>query len=153
MNWDAIGASAELFAAFGVIVSLVYLGFQLRDNSNQVRASTITALSSEARAHFVQYMTTERAIFLKEQKGESLTGDEKLVARMWFVSWCVCHQTMYLQQKAGIISESDNRTFHFLMLNMLVSSDGNESHNWNEVKTMFNRDYVNYIDELIEQHS
>ena len=36
MNWEAIGASAELLGAFGVIFSLIYVG-------NQVRASNLAS--------------------------------------------------------------------------------------------------------------
>ncbi len=30
MNWEAVGAIAEIIATFGVIISLVYLGLQIR---------------------------------------------------------------------------------------------------------------------------
>ncbi len=33
MNWDAIGAIAELLGAVGVIASLVYLATQIRQNA------------------------------------------------------------------------------------------------------------------------
>ncbi len=40
MNWDAIGAIAELLGAIGVIASLVYLAVQIRHGQRAVRAST-----------------------------------------------------------------------------------------------------------------
>ena len=43
MNWDAIGAIAELLGAVGVIASLVYLAGQIRQNSRLVRSSTTSA--------------------------------------------------------------------------------------------------------------
>ena len=36
MNWDAIGAIAELVGAVGVVASLGYLGIQLRQNSRTI---------------------------------------------------------------------------------------------------------------------
>lgn len=36
MNWDAIGAIAELVGAIGVVASLAYLGTQLRQNSRTI---------------------------------------------------------------------------------------------------------------------
>ena len=39
MNWDAIGAIAELLGAVGVIASLVYLATQMRQNTRAMRAS------------------------------------------------------------------------------------------------------------------
>ena len=37
MNWDAIGAIAELLGAVGVIASLVYLATQIRQSRQQMR--------------------------------------------------------------------------------------------------------------------
>ena len=36
MNWDAVGAIAELAGAMGVILSLVYLAVQIRQNTGQM---------------------------------------------------------------------------------------------------------------------
>jgi len=39
MNWDAIGSIAELLGAAGVIVSLIYLSYQIKTNTKTIRAS------------------------------------------------------------------------------------------------------------------
>jgi hypothetical protein len=46
MNWDAIGAIGEVVGAVGVIVSLLYLALQIRQNSNVVRSATRQAIST-----------------------------------------------------------------------------------------------------------
>ena len=43
MNWDAIGAIAELISAFGVIATLVYLSLQIRNNTLASKASAVHA--------------------------------------------------------------------------------------------------------------
>jgi hypothetical protein len=40
MNWDAVGAIAEVVGAAGVLITLVYLAVQIRHNSASVDAST-----------------------------------------------------------------------------------------------------------------
>jgi hypothetical protein len=40
MNWDAIGAIAELLGAVGVIASLVYLATQIRQSREQMGENT-----------------------------------------------------------------------------------------------------------------
>lgn len=40
MNWDAIGAVAELLGALGVIGSLIYLATQIRQNTESVRMTS-----------------------------------------------------------------------------------------------------------------
>jgi hypothetical protein len=37
MNWEAIGAIAEMAGAIAVVVSLIYVAIQIRDNSNTNR--------------------------------------------------------------------------------------------------------------------
>ena len=48
MNWEAVGASAELLAAIGVIVSLLHLAAQIRQNTASVRASTYQDFTRES---------------------------------------------------------------------------------------------------------
>jgi hypothetical protein len=41
MNWDAIQAVAELSAAVGVLLSLLYVGLQIRQNTAALHATTV----------------------------------------------------------------------------------------------------------------
>jgi len=43
VNWEAVGAVAELLGALGVIVTLVYLGLQIRQNTVSTRTSSYQA--------------------------------------------------------------------------------------------------------------
>lgn len=45
MNWEAIGAAAELLGAIGVIATLVYLARQINQNTSTVRASAASSLT------------------------------------------------------------------------------------------------------------
>lgn len=58
MNWDAIGAIGEIAGAIGVIVTLIYLAIQLRQNT---KASQITAVqnSMENSARFSELISTD----------------------------------------------------------------------------------------------
>jgi len=48
MNWDAIGAIAEGLGAAGVVVSLVYLATQIRQNTAAIRAGTAQQVTNRA---------------------------------------------------------------------------------------------------------
>ena len=57
MNWDAIGAIANLLAALGVLVSLIYLAVQVRQNTRSVRQQAFQIGTNEVRrwsSHFVE---------------------------------------------------------------------------------------------------
>jgi hypothetical protein len=47
MNWDAIGAVAELLGALGVITSLIYLAFQIRRNTRTQKRANVGDIATE----------------------------------------------------------------------------------------------------------
>jgi hypothetical protein len=47
MNWDAIGAVAELLGAIGVIISLIYLALQIRRNTRTQRRANVGDIAIE----------------------------------------------------------------------------------------------------------
>lgn len=79
MNWDAIGAIGEIAGAVGVIVTLIYLTIQLRQNT---KASQITAVqnSVENSARFSELVAEDddlgRAFWLGLSKPEELNASE-----------------------------------------------------------------------------
>ncbi len=44
MNWNAIGAISEALGAIGVVVTVAYLAFQIRQNTRSIEGSTEQAL-------------------------------------------------------------------------------------------------------------
>ena len=47
MNWEALGSIAEVTGAAGVIVSLIYLAAQIRDQNRESRSATTNALTQQ----------------------------------------------------------------------------------------------------------
>jgi len=43
MNWDAVGAIAEVLGVIAVVVSLIYVGHQVRQNTLQIRHDNLRA--------------------------------------------------------------------------------------------------------------
>ena len=52
MNWGAIGSISEVVGAIGVIVTLVYLAQQIRQNTEQSRLSSIHQLTTRINLAF-----------------------------------------------------------------------------------------------------
>jgi len=49
VNWDAIGAVSELIGAVGVVITLIYLAVQIRQNTRAVRLDTSHNIMEEIR--------------------------------------------------------------------------------------------------------
>jgi hypothetical protein len=52
MNWEAVAAIGELLGATGVIVSLLYLAVQVRQNTRQTRLAAQQAVSRSSESLF-----------------------------------------------------------------------------------------------------
>ena len=50
MNWEAIGAISEMIGALAVVVSLIYLAFQIRQNTNQLEHNERASIAASASA-------------------------------------------------------------------------------------------------------
>lgn len=115
MNWDALGAIAELTAAIGVIGSLIYLAKQIRANSDNVAQNTKVLISdrdissNEAVLAILrsQFQDPElAALILKGGLGvESLTEVERFRYHLVLSSMFESHQTFFVQHLKGAVSD------------------------------------------------
>ena len=110
MNWDAIGALAELLAAIGVIGSLIYLG-------SQVKAST-SASEVEAKLKTTEFLVNFQDLLLNNpvlqsvmlrgrksldalDKEESLQFSFLVQKAFWYFSAC------FFQKRKKTIDDED----------------------------------------------
>ena len=121
MNWDAIGAAAELLGALGVIATLGYLAVQIRQNTQVVRMSNFQELQRDYSNLSNTIVASPDAAMLFN-KGlasfRALSEDEK--ARFhWMISEPLKGaQTCFQLHRRGLIDESlyENYMTSFLRL-------------------------------------
>ena len=77
MNWDAIGAIAELLAAVGVIISLIFVGLQVRKSNAEARLATIQA-TTDTEVMMVSTLADHAETWNKVHTGEALEGDVEI---------------------------------------------------------------------------
>ena len=73
MNWEAVGAVAELLGAIGVIASLFYLASQIRRNSESVEAATARALTDATQ---MRLLAAAQNRTLAEGYNKAVRGDD-----------------------------------------------------------------------------
>ena len=110
MNWDALGAIAELAGAIGVIASLVYVATQIRHNTlaSAVESKLVT---TGMLSGFVDMLITDpelNDIFLRGRTStESLSKEEHqrfsnmVMKTFWFGS------AAHFQLRTGTLTEED----------------------------------------------
>ena len=116
MNWDAIGAVAELLGAIGVIASLVYLAGQIRDsreqmsqNTRAVRAGAYQQFQEQLRATMMQALTVpslEGVVFRGMADPETLSEEEAGRFRWWLIGVFMIYENAHYQYRMGLLDEN-----------------------------------------------
>ena len=107
MNWDAIGAVGELVGAVAVVVTLVYLASQLRQNTKALRSSTYQAFndSSFSWADSEIENATMIAKTARYSSLDELTPEEREIWRGIIFKAFTVMESNYLHHRAGAMDD------------------------------------------------
>ena len=113
MNWDAVGAIAELLGGVATVATLAYLAVQIRQNTKSVRASS-AASYREGNASFASIIAENEELAELYYRGLSDPGSLSEVERNRFLNLAAMVLT-YLHEAeeldaSGSLSESLART-------------------------------------------
>ncbi len=80
MNWDAVGAIGETVGAIGVVVTLVYLAVQIRQQNRESRIAAVHELNEAFRGSITSFQDPGLADIFSRAKTDfaSLTEPERL---------------------------------------------------------------------------
>jgi hypothetical protein len=115
MNWDAIGAIGEIVAAAAVLITLIYLAVQIRQNTNQMERSDRAArgqsyqdLLTGLQSHLAPLALDESTsdLFHRGLKNfESLNGLEQFRFNWLMGGHIVTNENVFYQREEGMLSE------------------------------------------------
>ena len=109
MNWQAVGGISEILGALAVIVTLVYLTIQIRQNSAVVRTSNYWQLTAQL-GEFAQQLTSDPSLLEIYQRGlksyQNLTEPERARFHMLLSNLFTKYQVMLQLQRRGQIDQT-----------------------------------------------
>ena len=108
MNWDAIGAIAELLGAIGVIASLMYLARQIRDGQRALRASSYQQFRQDIFQSMNQGMNdpqTARAIRSGMANFAELDEEDAHLFTFWIHGAMHSYDNAYYQFRMGMLDD------------------------------------------------
>lgn len=106
MNWDAVGAVAELLGAIGVIATLVYLSIQIRNSTNVDRAN-IRANLTEGTQKALELAIANSELLIKTGSAEPLLPEERLRLTMCNRFLFRSYENYAYQYSLGLFEESE----------------------------------------------
>ena len=108
MDWNVLGAAAEILGAIAVFVTLIYLAIQTRDNVKVLKARA----AWDAQASFVEVNellgdggTVSELIFRSLSDAEELSTYEKYLMHRFTRGWFQRMEAQFALYKAGILDK------------------------------------------------
>jgi hypothetical protein len=122
VNWQAIGAMGELVGGIAVILTLLYLAAQIRQNTisnRQTALQTISVQNAEWLSLIVQDEDVARIFRSGQYDLESLENEDAVRYGMLMTQFCRVFDTQYHQYLSGALTEdlwvSSERSIAFVM--------------------------------------
>jgi len=148
MMIEKLGNIGEFVAAIATVITLIYLAFQLRQNTRALKAAAFQNVTSEMGKNVEHIMDNgELAEILVKGTAapQSLTPTETLRLSAVYVSSFRRLESVYVQYSLGTMEQENKQGFEISMIPLLQNPFGQEW--WSEAKIAFYEPFVRHIDE------
>ena len=144
MNWEALGAIAELLGAIGVILTLLYLSRQIDNNSKQLEGSAVVAIAEYERSMLEDIFDNEKLWdIIKRGNGDwdALNEEDQSMFAVWNIKESGYWELLYRLHRQGAVSKEIYSTKENYYLE-LYQTQGRRKW-WDEHNTLLlGRDFV-----------
>ena len=150
VTWESIGAIGEVASAFAVLITLIYLARQVRQNSHQQKIESSRATSEEFnRLNSVFYDTEKAGMFARAlDDWKQASVEEQVVAQTFLMQYAQHMQLLFEMRDAAVVSEPVYLAERGTLLATLATPGG--AMWWNSVQEMYSRPFVASIKQGFE---
>ena len=154
MSWDAVGAISEAFGAIGVVLTLIYLASQLRQNTAALKANSFDSFTQLGN-NKQQFHANHADVIAKARSHAELTRSEQIIADSSNVMLLNLIENIYHHHRSGIM---DDATFDDRIEGFRKNAQANIalSEFWERqrLSLLYTKDFIRFMDELIgiEKH-
>jgi hypothetical protein len=151
MNWDAIGAGAELLGAIGVILTLVYVAKQIQQNTGAMRSLTHQQLfdtTVEVNDKIADDPILAALIAKASTDFDSLSNEEYIRLQYLYANFFTLWHSAYTNNQAGFLTDNawtvwDNGT------KIMLSNQSVMRRIWEDFDGMYDEDFRAYANKII----
>ena len=105
MNWEAISAVGEILGALAVVVSLLYLAAQIRQNSRAMKGASTHGITQTIQSE-LRWSFDYGEVFLKMFNAPaSLTEVEAYKLGEWMIAAMLARQNEFIQYRQNLVDE------------------------------------------------
>ena len=120
MNWEMLSAIAEILGSAAVLVTLIYLTIQTRQNTASIQANTRQAIL-DADQQFLIKLIESPEIYLSRFK-EGLTDEDKIQIGAYLIMFVRMRENNWLQYRNGVLDEVTWASYRSSIVQVLSDS-------------------------------
>ena len=150
MNWDALGAIAELLGAIAVFATLIYLAIQIKESTKASRSAAVTDATSAVQAWYQELGSNPETarLFLKGMsQPEALSNEDQFQFLMLVHSIFLGFQRSYFLSRAGTLDVSLRDSIGTAM--RTVNHLPGMRMYWQQRKAYFQPEFIAWVEELL----
>ena len=147
MSLQDLGAVGELIGGISVVISLVYLAVQIRQNTQTVRASayqSILAAAVQARLTVAQDPVLCRRMLDGLHESEKLTDDEKAQLRQTISAMLRLFENVFFQYRRSMVEEAIWESWRLTTIAMFSRPDVQEW--WPSTREFFHEEFREFLE-------
>ena len=147
-DWGALG---ELLGGLAVLITLVYLARQIRQNTAMITAQAVQA-SVDATQRVLLFRAEHpelRAILRKARGAEELDSDETEVLASYLQASFMNFQARLQHNTRGVFDESVNQSYELILFDYLQQPYVQRW--WSFAKSLYGEDFRQHCDDLISR--
>ena len=108
MNWEAIGAVGEIVGAITVVVTLIYLAIQMRQNTTAIQLSTSHSVTEELQEMFSLLASDQSLseIFVQAAQTDELSDADRVRYNTFLSNVVRVYENAFLQKRQNVLDEA-----------------------------------------------
>jgi hypothetical protein len=148
MNLSDLANLAQIIAAAGVVVSLIYLAVQIRGNTKVVSAQARHSISEFAlRISIFRAEQADR--FAKLESGAELTDGDRQFQYWSHVQFLLHAETYFHHHELGLMADEHWRGYARFMTRYIQSPGFKEV--WDDIGPAFSEDFGRWLNDLFKR--
>ncbi len=153
MNWDAIGAIGEVCGAIAVVITLVYLSRQLRENTKSIKLQSVESTFREWNECLkdIQSIDGVGLVYAKALKGESLSELEAHQLTYLFRRIFNAYAKMRYLQSIGVSDPFNSESLETALPYLLKIEFFGQW--WPAQRNRYGIEFQRYLDDFIERQT
>jgi len=150
MNWEAIGAAGELIGAFAVVISLIFVGAQIRHSAGAVRSAAANDASMAMQNWYLNIGSNRQASdmwFNAMTSPEPLSRNDEFQFMMMFHAALLGMQNSYFLSQEGTLDAEFREAITTAIV--AVKDLPGMDRFWRQRRGFFHAGFTEYIDGLL----